>query len=566
VLQDPDAGDDTLLLIDQAWFEKVWTGEVVLVKRNSASNTIESRPSIPFDLRPGAQDTGDGVPTSPANVHPESRVRRDKSYSEPTPAPDEARVNLGSSEPLVTRSTSALAEEAPKDIAQAIVESPRGQIRARIGDAQTTANTRWAASAREISVATGVAGQERTLSRAPTDLIPSSSSTRRFIVLTVIVWASIFAIQTPVLLSIADSFQTDSLKMSNGDRREINKTSDRVHVDSDTGPKSKNTNFLSTNVNDPARAPDEQVNQRGASTEMSPAIEVNPLAADSVNRSEAGSSSRTTVDAQQQLSGDRISRPESQPLIQREIDETNYRAEVASDIEPKSKDTNLLSSGNDPARTLDRPVNRRGASTETSPAIEVKPFAANSVNRSEAGFNLGTTADAQQLSSGDRISRPESQPPIQREINQTNDGTKVASDIEQKSKSTNFLSTDGNATRSLDRKVNQRGASTEKLPAVQSKSRWTLVGLANSSETRFNLRTTADVQQVQQRLVDLGYLPFLPDGVWGPHSIQALRAFRTTAGLGSGDQWDRRTEDILFATTTPKATAPTTSPLQLPPG
>jgi hypothetical protein len=72
------------------------------------------------------------------------------------------------------------------------------------------------------------------------------------------------------------------------------------------------------------------------------------------------------------------------------------------------------------------------------------------------------------------------------------------------------------------------------------------------------------VQQVQQRLVELGYLPFLPDGVWGPHSIQALRAFRTTAGLGSGDQWDRKTEDLLFATTAPKATAP--SPLQLPPG
>jgi len=44
VLQDPDAGDDASLLIDQAWFEKVWTGEVVLVKRNDVSNTIESAP------------------------------------------------------------------------------------------------------------------------------------------------------------------------------------------------------------------------------------------------------------------------------------------------------------------------------------------------------------------------------------------------------------------------------------------------------------------------------------------------------------------------------------------
>jgi ATP-binding cassette subfamily B protein len=34
VLQDPNAGDDALLLIDQVRFESVWTGEVVLVKRN----------------------------------------------------------------------------------------------------------------------------------------------------------------------------------------------------------------------------------------------------------------------------------------------------------------------------------------------------------------------------------------------------------------------------------------------------------------------------------------------------------------------------------------------------
>jgi ATP-binding cassette subfamily B protein len=34
VLQDPNAGDDALLLIDQVRFEDVWTGEAVLVKRN----------------------------------------------------------------------------------------------------------------------------------------------------------------------------------------------------------------------------------------------------------------------------------------------------------------------------------------------------------------------------------------------------------------------------------------------------------------------------------------------------------------------------------------------------
>ena len=69
------------------------------------------------------------------------------------------------------------------------------------------------------------------------------------------------------------------------------------------------------------------------------------------------------------------------------------------------------------------------------------------------------------------------------------------------------------------------------MPAIESKSLRTPVDAVNGSEARFNLRTTADVLQVQQRLVKLGYLPFLPDGVRGPHSIQALRAFRTTAGL-----------------------------------
>jgi hypothetical protein len=375
-----------------------------------------------------------------------------------------------SSEPLVTRSASTLAKETPKDIAQAIVESRHEQKRARIGEAQTTAANTGSTG----SVATGVVRQEHTLSQAPTKLSPFSSSTRQFIVLTVgagttvIVWATVLATRTPILSSIANPVQTDSLKISNVDRREINKTSDRVEVDSDTRPKSKNTNFLSTN-------------------------------------------------------------------------------------------------GNDATRSLDRPSDQRGASTEMPPAIKLEPLQtpADSVHRTETKFNLKTMADVQQLSNGDRISRPEHQPPIQREIIKTDDRMEVDSDMGPKSKNTNFLSTNGNNTaHSLDR----QSASAEKLPAIESKSLRTPVDSVDRSEARFNLRTTAEVQQVQQRLVELGYLPFLPDGVWGPHSIQALRAFRTTAGLGGGDQWDRKTEDILFATTAPKATAPTASPLPASPG
>jgi len=511
-----------LLLIDQVWFEKVWTGEVVLVKRNYASSTIESPPSVQSDLRPGAQNTSDGVPTSLANTHPESRVRANKSHFGLTPALNGASL--------------------------------RGQI----GEAQTTANTGSTGSAPATSVATGVVGQEHTLSQAPTDLILSSSSTKRFIALTVraantvIVWASILAIQTPILLSIANLVQTDSLKTSNVDRRQINKTNDRVE------------NFLSRDGNDAKYALDRQSEQRRVSIEMPPSIELKPLqtSADSVNSTETKFNLNTMADVQQLSNGD--------PPVEREINKTDDGMEADPDIGLKSRNANVLSTkGNDATRALDRHPNQGGASTEMSPAIELKSLQtpADSVNRTETKFNLKTMVDVQQQSNDDRISRPEYQPPIQREINKTNDRMEVDSDISPKSKNTNFLSTNGeDATSSLAKQPSQRRASREKLPAIQSKSLRTPLDSMNRSEARFDLRTTADVQQVQRRLVELGYLPFLPDGVWGPHSIQALRAFRTTAGLGSGDEWDRKTEDILFATTAPKATAPTASPLQLPPG
>jgi Peptidase C39 family/Putative peptidoglycan binding domain len=556
VLQDPDAGDDASLLIDQGWFEKVWTGEVVLVKRNDASNTIESAPSVPSDLRPGAQKTNRGLPTSRANVHPQSRVRGSKSRFGRTSAVDEPRANLKSSAPLATRSTSALAKDTPKVTAQRIVEPLRGQIRARIGEAQTTANTVSTGSA--TSVATGVAGQEHTSSQARTNLVRSSSSTRQFIVLIVgaaapvIVWAGILATQAPTLPSIANlvnSLNTSSVK------RQINKTNDRVEANSDIGSKLKNTTLLSTTAKDATGSLDGQSNQHRTPAEMPPAIEPKPLEtpADSLNRTEANSNLNTMANVQQLSNGD--------PPVQGEINKADGGKEVDSDIEHKSKNTDFVSTnGKDTTRSLDGQSNQRPASTEIPPAIESKSLQipADPVNGAQTS-NLNAMADVQQLSNGG--------PPIQREINETDDRMKVDSDIRPKSKNTNSPSTNGNdATRSLARQSNQRRASAEKLPAIESKSLRTSVDPVNKSEARLNLRTAADVQQVQQRLVALGYLPFLPDGVWGPHSIQALRVFRTTAGLGSDDQWDRKTEDILFAPTAPKATAPTAGPLQLPPG
>jgi hypothetical protein len=647
VLQDPDAGDDALLLIDREWFEEVWTGEVVLVKRNYASSTIESDPSVPSDLRPGAQKTNDGVPTSLANLHPESRARGDKSHLRRTSALDEASVNLKSSEPLVTRSASARAKDTPDGVAEPMVAPRRGQIRARIGEAQTTDNTVSTVSARAPSVATGGAGQEHTLSQARTNLNPSSSPTRQFVVLivgaaaTVVVWVSILAIQAPILPSIANL--VDSLNGSNVDRREMNKTNGRVEADSNMGPKSKNTTFLSTDVNDATRSLGGQPNQHRASTETPPAIDPKPLqsSADSLNRTETKLNSNTMADAQQLSNGD--------PPIQREVNKAGDRMAADSDIEHKPENTNFLSTnGNDATRSLDGPSSGRRASTETPPAIESKSprIPADSVNITETN-NSNAMADVRPLSDGN--------PPIQREINKTDDRMEVDPDIGPGSKNTNFPSTNGNdatrsldgqsnqprastelppaieskslqtpaasvtktetnnlnamadvqqlsnggppiqreihkagdrmeiiaskskntnfssthgkdATRSLGKQPNQRRAFAEKLPAIESKSLRTPADSVNRSEARLNLRTTADVLQVQQRLVELGYLPFLPDGAWGPHSIQALSAFRTRAGLGSGDQWDQKTEDVLFAPAAPKATAPTAAPLQLPPG
>jgi hypothetical protein len=85
---------------------------------------------------------------------------------------------------------------------------------------------------------------------------------------------------------------------------------------------------------------------------------------------------------------------------------------------------------------------------------------------------------------------------------------------------------------------------------------------ADKSKPGSNLRSVADIRRVQQRLIELGYLPAPADGVWGPHSVQALRAFRTRTGLSGEDQWDRSTEDALFRPGAARATAQIPAPSQ----
>jgi DNA-binding helix-hairpin-helix protein with protein kinase domain len=66
------------------------------------------------------------------------------------------------------------------------------------------------------------------------------------------------------------------------------------------------------------------------------------------------------------------------------------------------------------------------------------------------------------------------------------------------------------------------------------------------STLRLVLFRPDDVRRIQQRLIDLGFLSGVSDGVWGPRSQRALRDFRLAQGWADGG-WDERTELQLFS-------------------
>jgi hypothetical protein len=65
-----------------------------------------------------------------------------------------------------------------------------------------------------------------------------------------------------------------------------------------------------------------------------------------------------------------------------------------------------------------------------------------------------------------------------------------------------------------------------------------------------DLAKVPDARRVQQRLIELGYLYGVSDGVWGPSSKRALSDFRTAEKLGQDEPWDQATEKKLFSTST----------------
>jgi peptidoglycan hydrolase-like protein with peptidoglycan-binding domain len=74
---------------------------------------------------------------------------------------------------------------------------------------------------------------------------------------------------------------------------------------------------------------------------------------------------------------------------------------------------------------------------------------------------------------------------------------------------------------------------------------------------QLDLQEIEDAKRVQQRLIDLGFLFGVADGIWGPRSSQALQDFKAAKNLGANDAWDEATQRILLIP--PDPNAPNTS-------
>ena len=74
---------------------------------------------------------------------------------------------------------------------------------------------------------------------------------------------------------------------------------------------------------------------------------------------------------------------------------------------------------------------------------------------------------------------------------------------------------------------------------------------------QLDLREIENAKRIQQRLIDLGFLFGVADGVWGQRSRQALQEFRAANGIGESDTWDEATQERLLGA--PDARAANTS-------
>jgi len=90
----------------------------------------------------------------------------------------------------------------------------------------------------------------------------------------------------------------------------------------------------------------------------------------------------------------------------------------------------------------------------------------------------------------------------------------------------------------------------EASTANPSYAREPLAANPSSANVNLDLAKGPDAKRVQQRLIELGYLSGVSDGVWGSSSKRALSDFRTAEKLGQDDHWDQSTEIKLFSPST----------------
>jgi len=62
-----------------------------------------------------------------------------------------------------------------------------------------------------------------------------------------------------------------------------------------------------------------------------------------------------------------------------------------------------------------------------------------------------------------------------------------------------------------------------------------------------------DVQKLQERLIELGYLPGRADGIFGKNTERAVHSFQQTAGLFTSGTANRYTVDLIYSDDAPKA-------------
>jgi hypothetical protein len=71
--------------------------------------------------------------------------------------------------------------------------------------------------------------------------------------------------------------------------------------------------------------------------------------------------------------------------------------------------------------------------------------------------------------------------------------------------------------------------------------------ITESAAPERDLRQAHHIREIQERLVQLGYLSVQPTGVWGTLSRQALKAFKEAHQLDSHADWNAATERSLFS-------------------